>query len=129
MNNYGVVQVENNEDKKVRNKHKIYVQEREQILNQIYGLIGISDTNKIFYSHNITLNDELKQQLLNLENNLKKYYATSSWSTFKVTIDVENKALSIIRMVLKEHNINYKSTPIKVKLGIKIISSTQYEIY
>jgi hypothetical protein len=117
-----------NSEKKIRNKHIVYAQQRNNILNNVLKIIGISDSNSLFYSHIISDNINIQQQLLDLTDDLKKYYATSTWSTFKNTIDVENKALSIVRMLLKEHNIKYKSTPVKIKIGLKTISSTQYQI-
>ena len=70
----------------------------------------------------------MQLQIINLIPNIKKYYATSGWATFKTAIDVENKSLSIIRALLREHNIEYTSKAIKVKVGVKMVSSTMYEI-
>ena len=127
-NNENNEQIVDNSYKTIKRKQKIFSNERQEMLNTIFGIIGINEENKIFYSHNISENAEMQQQILNLIPNLKMYYATSGWATFKTTIDVENKALSIIRALMREHNIEYTSKPIKVRVGAKLISSTMYEI-
>jgi hypothetical protein len=114
--------------KTIKRKPKRFLLERLETLNTVLGIIGINDENKIFYSHIISGNIEMQLQIINLIPNIKKYYATSGWATFKTAIDVENKSLSIIRALLREHNIEYTSKAIKVKVGVKMVSSTMYEI-
>jgi hypothetical protein len=114
--------------KTVKRKPKKFINERKETLNTVLGLIGINDENKIFYSHIISADENIQRQITDLIPNIKLYYATSGWATFKTAIDVENKALSIIRALLREHNVNYTSKAIKVKVGVKSVTSTMYEI-
>jgi hypothetical protein len=113
--------------KKVRNKDKVYAEQRKELLNKVYTIIGL-ENNDHFYSHEITNSEDIQKQIFDLSDDIIKYYATSTWSAFKKTVDVENKALSMIRSILKDNNVKVKSVPEKIKINNKSISTTLYTV-
>ncbi len=119
--------VQNNEPKKIRNKNLVFPNERKQILDKMFEIVGLNDKN-YFYSTDINNSNEIQTQILDMSDDIKKYYATSSWSVFKNSIDVENVALSIIKSLLKENNISYVSTTQKKVINGKKKITTLYTI-
>ena len=113
---------------KVRNKAKIYLKERNEILKKVYNIIGITNEKKTFYSHEISESDETQKNLLELSDDILKYFTTSSWSIFKNSVDVENKSLSLIRSLFRDMDVKYISKAEKVKDDIKTHNSTLYTI-
>ena len=61
-----------------KNKNKLFVKERKEILDKILNIIEITDMNKQFYSHIIDVNEYKKNEIMNLSDDIKKYFKTSS---------------------------------------------------
>jgi len=112
---------------KVRNKKKVFENERKIILNKMYDIVGLNDKN-YFCSTDINDSENIQNQILQMSDDIKKYYATSTWSVFKNSIDVENIALSIIKSLLKDNNIPYESKTQKIIINGKKKISTLYTI-
>ena len=98
-----------------KNKHKIFVNERIELLNKIYNILGINNDNKIFYSHIIDSDSSIKNQINNLENDINKYFRTSSWPVFRSKTIVERRELSIIKCLLKDMDVDCKKLSGKLK--------------
>lgn len=112
---------------KIRNKSKKFKKERKEILEKIYNIIGL-DKEDYFYSHIINSSEEIQNEILNLSEEIMKYYATSTWSAFKRIEVVENKTLSLIKSILKENNIIISSKQERIQIGNKMINTTLYKI-
>lgn len=112
---------------KIRNKSKKFKKERKEILEKIYNIIGL-DKEDYFYSHIINSSEEIQNEILNLSEDIMKYYATSTWSAFKRIEVVENKTLSLIKSILKENNIIISSKQDRIQIGNKMINTTLYKI-
>jgi hypothetical protein len=111
---------------RIRDKHKKYILERGEIVRKIYRIIGLEEKD-YFYSHTINNSEEIQKEILNLSEEIIKYYATSTWSGFKNDL-VENKAMSIIKSILKDDNINVISKQEKIIVGKRSVTTTLYRI-
>lgn len=125
----GLEEVEtlNNKKEIIRNKSKRYKKERKEVLDKVYQIIGL-DEKDYFYSHLINGSEEIERELFGLTEDIMKYYATSTWSAFKRIEVVENKALSLIKSLLRENNINLTAKQERLQIGNKMINTTLYKI-
>jgi hypothetical protein len=121
------IEVIEKKKERIRNKNKKFKKERQEILEKICNIIGLYENN-YFYSHIINNSEEIQKEVFNLSEEIIKYYATSTWSAFKKIDVVENKALSLIRSILKEHNINIISKQERILIGNKMVNTTLYKI-
>ena len=51
------------------------------------------------------MNHNIQQQLLDLEDEIKRYYNVGKWPAFKNNTEIDKTYLSIIKSIMKEHNI------------------------
>ena len=125
----GLEEVErlNNKKEIIRNKSKRYKKERKEILDKVLKIIGLEERD-YFYSHLINSSEEIERELLGLTEDIMKYYATSTWSAFKRIEVVENKALSLIKSLLRENNINLTAKQERIQIENKMINTTLYKI-
>jgi len=99
----------------IKNKHKIYINEREIILKKIYNIIGIKDDCKRFYSHELDKDQNKINQILELTDDIIKYFSVSDWTAFKLNREISRRHLSIVKSVMKDMNVNFEHYSLKVK--------------
>ena len=87
-----------------KTKKNKFQKERNEIFNKLKNIINITnDNNKIFY-HDIN-NDDIKKQILELKDDILKYYSLSTTSFYNS--EKNNKIynpLSVIRPIFKQHD-------------------------
>jgi len=74
------------------------------ILNKIFDILDINDNNNTFFLSDLDNNIKLQNNILELENDIKTYFACSTWASFS-NYNVKRKVLSIIRNLIK--NMDY----------------------
>jgi hypothetical protein len=112
----------------VKNKDKIFKKERQYILEKILNTVGITQENKKFYSHEIEESENKCNLILEQISEIEKYFNVSSWSSFKKTLTINKKPLSIVKSLLKEMNIEYTSLSLKISEDKKIKCTTVYNL-
>jgi len=113
-----------------KNKKKLYIDERNDVLHRLYEIIGITDTNKEFYSDSFD-KEELINQINGLENDLLKYFNVSGWSAFKkLDTPLNKRPLSLVKSILKDMNIEYSSINLRIRKDPKDapVNITQYKL-
>jgi hypothetical protein len=80
-------------------KDNIYVRQQHEILDKLLKILGITATNKIFYCED--LDDNKKKQILDLSNDVKKYFKAGKWPVFNKEISEKNTYLSLTKSILK----------------------------
>jgi hypothetical protein len=95
---------ENNIKKIRRNKKTFYSNERENIIQQLKDLMDLNNDNTILLNK-LQDNVELKNKLIELTDDIKKYYRCSTWGYF-VAINNNQKAdvITLLRCIFKDHN-------------------------
>lgn len=88
---------ENVKRKIVRNKRKVYANERKLLVDNIINILGNHFLSDVF-DDNI---DKLNQILL-LKPEIKRLFSTSLWSAFNHSDVIKNPALSIVKSVMKD---------------------------
>jgi hypothetical protein len=92
-------------------------------------MLKIIDGDK-FYSHEIDNNKEMQQKILQLSDDIQKYFNVSNWSSFKKSIKLDDctRTISIIKSVLKMMGIKFQSKTYAYKLKVGYIHTTEYDI-
>ena len=88
-----------------------YPKERLDIVKQIFIILEVTKNNKTITLN--TLPNGTQESILDLENQIRKYFNTGNWSVFKKGVEVNKCYISIIKNVMKN-------------VGITIINSTKY---
>ena len=89
----------------MRSKINLYTEERNIILKNLFEIMKINDINNSFNLHDLDININKQNKILELEPNIRKYFASRSWSCF-ANCNIKRKVLSIIKNIMKE--MNYK---------------------
>jgi len=92
-------------------KSELFNDERNNIVQQIFDILQINDNNNTFLLHELDYNFDKQNQILLLENNVKKFFAVSSWACF-YNKNVKRKFMSIIKNVLRD--MNYDIIPKRI---------------
>jgi len=111
---------ENNIKKIRRNKKTFYSNERENILQQLINLMDLNNDNTILLNK-LQDNQELKNKLISITDDIKKYYRCSTWGYF-VAINNGEKGdeITLLRSIFKDHDYKIFSKDIVTEyLGIK----------
>jgi hypothetical protein len=111
-----------------KKKHIKYPKQRNEILKQIYEIIGVSLSKPYFKSHEIDNSLEIDNKIKDLDNDLQTYFNVGSWPAYKSKNTIDKKALSIVRSVLKEMNIEYSGSTQKLLNNPDVKYTTLYTI-
>jgi hypothetical protein len=115
----------NSKKKRVSNRYILYASERKEILNKIFEILSITDTQKDFYSHDF---DENKiNSIFELEDKIKMYFNTSTWAVFRPGV-VKTKHLSIIKFIFKDMQVKYNTKSFKIRINKQYVNTTKYTI-
>jgi hypothetical protein len=107
-----------------------YTIERNNILQKIFNILEISDTNKIFSLKNLDENENKQKLIFDLESDIQKYFLCSRWNYFSnKNRKFKRSYLSLIKAIFKDLNIKMiTSTLIKKNNDNKTKCETFYII-
>ena len=116
-------------NKNLKNKKKIFKREREIILEKMYNILGISETNKIFYCYEIE-KEKKDIKIIELYEEIKQYFCTGTWRSLKGNDPDEKNSRykSIIRSVLRDMEITYTRSGCKIRVDNEMINTSRYHI-
>jgi hypothetical protein len=86
-------------DKKKKHKYK---QEQQEILDRLLNILNYNN-DYTFYLYDLDNKTELQENIINLSDDIKKYYPSSSCMGVNGK-NCKRPYLSIIRYILKYHN-------------------------
>jgi hypothetical protein len=85
--------------KRVRKTKKdMFYNEQLQIVEKINKILNINENNNTFILDQLNNDLEKQKEILNLVDEIKKYFKYNTWTFFK---GVDNKWLSLVRSVYK----------------------------
>ena len=139
MSNNIILDAENNDSdtnikkiKKTRNKltkKQQFVKEREQIINQLNNILGISQEKNTFYLYDIVNSEETKNKIHSLEEDIKKYFKCGTWYYFKTTNNDDAQEIGLIRNIYKDEGWLMTKKDISLKIDDKRHRTTQYYLF
>jgi len=108
--------------------HK-YKEQRNNVLYQMFQILGINEHNNMFSLHKIDEDIEKQSHILNLENDIKKYFLCGEWTCFKRKSTCKRRWLSMIKYVVKDMGYQFNGMQLKSNSnGIKKYIDTMYSI-
>jgi hypothetical protein len=101
-----------------------YEEERKLILQKIFTILNINETNNKFLLGKLEKNIEQQNEILQLETQIKKYFICSRWSCF-LKPEMKRRYLSMIKYLLKE--MGYEVLPVRKRVGDNV-RDTEYNV-
>ena len=95
-----------------------YKQEREEISKKLIDILQL-DTNNSFLLSELDEDTEKQSAILNMKEEIQKYFACSEISSFKPNFECKRPYLNIVRGILRKQNylFNGISNVIKMENG------------
>ena len=95
-----------------------YKQEREEICKKLIDILQL-DTNNSFLLSELDEDTEKQSAILNMKEEIQKYFACSEISSFKPNFECKRPYLNIVRGILRKQNylFNGISNVIKMENG------------
>ena len=88
-----------------KTKIELYTKEQEILLNKIFEILNIDEHNNSFFLGDLDKDKDKQNLILELEVDIKKYFASSLWPCFYCP-NIKRKVLSIIKNLVKNMNYN-----------------------
>jgi hypothetical protein len=107
-------------------KKALYEEERLFVLNKLNNILGINDINNSFLLYELENNIEKQKQILELEKDVKKFFACSTWSFFNAK--TKRSYMSLLRSIYRNMNYDIAYKTIKIKVDDKWIPTQNYYI-
>jgi len=100
--------------------------EREDICNKLINIIDLDD-NKSFLLCDLDNDTEKQNQIMEMKEEIQKYFACSTISSFKPNFECKRPYLNIIKSILRKQNYNFVGNDYTIK--INNIPKKNYKIY
>jgi hypothetical protein len=97
------------------NKNNTYKAEQKAVLDKLLNILGITETNKVFYIQDIEPDKNKIDQIIALESDVKKYYVCGKWTYFNKTVPLP--WLSLAKSIIKHTGMNFKANSIRDGFG------------
>ena len=93
-----------------------YPEQRDAICKQIVNILALNEDGEFLLCD---LDDDMNKQreLLDLKDEIKKYFACSTISTFKPNFECKRPYLNIVRSILRQQGYSIKSEDYWLKIG------------
>jgi hypothetical protein len=110
---------------------KVYFEkEQREIYDKIIGILGLTKENNTFTLYDLSKTPEKIQQILDLKEDISKYFSAGKWICFKKEgYQSDKEHIVLLRNILKTLNVDYKVYSVCIRLGIKNhVRTQQYTI-
>ena len=106
-----------------------YIDERENICNEIINILKL-DVDGCFILSNIDEDITKQNKIIELKDNIKKYFAVSTISSFKPNFECKRPYLNIVRSILRQQGYTVEGKDCEFKIGDNIYKRTiKYKIF
>ena len=105
-----------------------YQKEREEICFKIIDILNL-DENKSFVLYNLDNDIEKQNKLLEMKENIQKYFACSTISSFKSNFECKRPYLNIVRNILRKQNYNFIGNDVTIKIDNVSKKTIKYIIF
>ena len=103
--------------------------EREDICNKLINILNLDDNNS-FLLCELDDNIEKQNKILELKEEIQKYFACSTISSFKPNFECKRPYLNIIRSILRKQNYNIENSDFWLKYENGFLKRTiKYKIF
>ena len=105
-----------------------YNNEREEVCIKIINIVDL-DENKSFLLCDLDNDIEKQQKILDLKEEIQKYFACSTISSFKPNFDCKRPYLNIIRGILRKQNYTFIGNDFTIKIDNIPKKTIKYMIF
>lgn len=129
-NNLDNAQQDDNNVKKTRNrltKKQQYKKEREELIKELNDIIGIDEKKNYVYLYDLEHNEDVKNQIRKLEDNIAKYHKCGMWGYYSNDVKKgKNNVIGLLRSVYKDNDILITTKSKVIERDSNKINSTVY---
>ena len=105
-----------------------YQNEREDICNKIITILELKEDNT-FLLYELDDNIAKQNKILELKEEIQKYFACSTISSFKPNFECKRPYLNIIRSILRKQNYNFIGNDYTIKINNIPKKTIKYVIF
>ena len=105
-----------------------YQNEREEICNKIITILELKEDNT-FLLYELDNDIEKQNKILELKEEIQKYFACSTISSFKPNFECKRPYLNIIRSILRKQNYNFIGNDYTIKINNIPKKTIKYVIF
>jgi hypothetical protein len=106
-----------------------YTDEREEICNKLINMLNL-DLEGSFLLSNIDEDIDKQNKIMELKNDIKKYFAVSTISSFKPNFNCKRPYLNIVRSILRQQGYTFEGKDCEFKIQENIYKRTiKYKIF
>ena len=106
-----------------------YINEREEICNKLIDIINL-DSDGCFLLSNIDEDIDKQNEIIKIKDNIKKYFAVSTISSFKPNFECKRPYLNIVRSILRQQGYIFEGKDCEFKIGENLYQRTiKYKIF
>jgi hypothetical protein len=106
-----------------------YIDEREEICNKLINMLNL-DLEGCFLLSNIDEDIDKQNKIMELKNDIKKYFAVSTISSFKPNFNCKRPYLNIVRSILRQQGYTFDGKDCEFKIEENIYKRTiKYKIF
>lgn len=106
-----------------------YQNEREEICNKLIEILQL-DENDNFLLYDLEEDTNKQQNILEMKEEIKKYFAVSCISSFKPNFKCKRPYLNIVRSILRQQNYTFEGSDYSLKFDNGLIKRTiKYKIF
>jgi len=107
-----------------------YTNERKDILQKIFNILEISDNNKTFSLKKLDEDENKQNSIIELENNIKKYFLCSRWTYFSnKNREFKRSYLSLIKAIMKDLDVKMTSSTLIKKIDDNKTKCETYYVF
>jgi hypothetical protein len=104
-----------------------YQTEREDICNKILNILELN--NGTFLLYDLDNDIEKQNKLLDMKEEIQKYFACSTISSFKPNFDCKRPYLNIVRSILRQQNYTFIGNDFTIKIENVPKKTIKYVIF
>ena len=106
-----------------------YQNEREEICNKLIEILQLDENNN-FLLYDLEEDTNKQQNILEMKEEIKKYFAVSCISSFKPNFKCKRPYLNIVRSILRQQNYTFEGSDYSLKFDNGLIKRTiKYKIF
>lgn len=106
-----------------------FIDEREKICDTIITILNL-DNDKCILLSDLDLDIDKQNKIIGLKEEIKKYFAVSTISSFKPNFECKRPYLNIIRGILRQQGYTFEGKDYEFKISENIYQRTiKYKIF
>jgi len=105
-----------------------YQTEREDICNRLISILKLDDNNTFLLS-DLDADTEKQNKILEMKEEIQKYFACSTISSFKPNFECKRPYLNIVRSILKKQNYTFIGNDYTIKINNVPKKTVKYMLF